>query len=133
MSAVPRPPGRATTRSGLPSSSIRWLRIGPAFRPSPVQSGADGATAGLDQSRFKGTRFKGGWTGSDERTSGEGDGRGEHSTDCSLLLAISVLKTAAAIRRRVCSKEEVAPDEPLQTRKWAGSFPGQFSPTEDLV
>jgi hypothetical protein len=38
MFAVPRPPGNATTRSGLPSSSIRLLRIGPAARPCFAQS-----------------------------------------------------------------------------------------------
>src|SRR4029434_404822 len=34
MSAVPRPPGNASTRSGLPSSSICWLRLGPPERTS---------------------------------------------------------------------------------------------------
>ncbi len=32
------PPGKATTRSDLPSSRMRWLRIGPALRPRPAQS-----------------------------------------------------------------------------------------------
>lgn len=33
MSAVPHPPGNATTKSGLPSSSMHWLRTGPAVLP----------------------------------------------------------------------------------------------------
>ena len=37
MSAVPRPPGNASTRSGLPSSSICWLRLGPRERPKSTR------------------------------------------------------------------------------------------------
>ena len=37
MSAVPRPPGNASTRSGLPSSSICWLRLGPPERPKSTR------------------------------------------------------------------------------------------------
>lgn len=36
MFAVPVPPGKATTRSGSPSTSIRRLRIGPGAVPLPV-------------------------------------------------------------------------------------------------
>jgi len=34
MSAVRRPPGKATPKSGRPSSIIHWLRSGPSLRPS---------------------------------------------------------------------------------------------------
>jgi len=37
MSAVPRPPGNASTRSGLPSSSICWLHLGPPERPKSTR------------------------------------------------------------------------------------------------
>src|SRR5262249_11308318 len=37
MSAVPRPPGSASTSSGLPSSSICWLRLGPPERPKSTR------------------------------------------------------------------------------------------------
>src|SRR5262245_30563745 len=37
MSAVPRPPGNASTRSGLPSSSICWLRLGPPEWPKSTR------------------------------------------------------------------------------------------------
>ena len=45
MLAVPLPPGKATTRSGFPSSSIWRFRIGPAARPWRSQSAGNVRTA----------------------------------------------------------------------------------------
>jgi hypothetical protein len=56
MSAVPRPPGNASTRSGLPSSSICWLRLGPPERPTSssahvCQLGGTLAKVSIERSR----------------------------------------------------------------------------------